>query len=73
VQYVREIVGAKDVLAGKAKSAKGVVARGNKLVLRFTRALPDFPVRTTMSFFCAVPPTLPAEPEGVGAYPGAGP
>ena len=26
-----------------------------------------------MPFFCAVPPTLPADPEGVGAFPGAGP
>ena len=26
-----------------------------------------------MTFFCAVPPTLPADPEGVGAFPGAGP
>jgi peptide/nickel transport system substrate-binding protein len=73
VQYVRDLVGAKDVLAGKATSAKGVVARGNRLILRFTRAVPDFPVRTTMSFFCAVPPNLPADPEGTGAYPGAGP
>ncbi len=72
-QYVREIVGANSVLAGKATSAKGVVARGNRLILRFTRAVPDFPVRTTMSFFCAVPPNLPADPEGAGAYPGAGP
>lgn len=72
-QYVREIVGAKDVLAGKATSAKGVVANGRRLILRFTRALPDFAVRTTMSFFCAVPPRLPADPEGVGAYPSAGP
>jgi peptide/nickel transport system substrate-binding protein len=26
-----------------------------------------------MPFFCAVPPTLPADPEGVGAFPAAGP
>ena len=37
------------------------------------RAMPDFAVRTTMSFFCAVPPTLPAYPEGAGAFPSAGP
>lgn len=72
-QYVTEILGAKEVLSGKARSAKGVIARGNRLTLRFTRAVPDFPARTTMSFFCAVTPTLPADPEGVGAYPSAGP
>ena len=26
-----------------------------------------------MSFFCAVPPALPSDPEGVGAFPAAGP
>ena len=26
-----------------------------------------------MPFFCAVPPTLPADPEGVGAFPAPGP
>jgi peptide/nickel transport system substrate-binding protein len=26
-----------------------------------------------MPFFCAVPPSLPSDPEGVGAYPGSGP
>ena len=51
----------------------GVVARGNRLVVRFTRPVADFPAQTTMPFFCAVPPTLPADPEGVGAFPGAGP
>jgi peptide/nickel transport system substrate-binding protein len=72
-QYTRAIVGAKDVLAGRAKAARGVVARGNMLVVRFTRPVPDFAAQTTMPFFCAVPPTLPADPEGVGAFPAAGP
>jgi peptide/nickel transport system substrate-binding protein len=72
-QYTQDIVGADDVQAGKAASAVGVVARGSRLVVRFTRPIPDFPARTAMPFFCAVPPTLPADPEGVGAFPGAGP
>jgi peptide/nickel transport system substrate-binding protein len=71
--HTRDIAGAEDVLAGKARAARGVVARGNTLVVRFTRPVPDFPARTTMPFFCAVPPTLPADPEGVGAFPAAGP
>jgi peptide/nickel transport system substrate-binding protein len=70
----RDIVGAGDVLAGKTPSATGVVARGNTLVVRFVRPVPDFAARTTTPFFCAVPPTLPADPEGVvGMLPGAGP
>jgi peptide/nickel transport system substrate-binding protein len=71
--HVRDIVGADDVLAGKKTSARGVVARGNTLVVRFVRPAPDFPTRTTLPFFCAVPPTLPIDPEGVRALPGAGP
>jgi peptide/nickel transport system substrate-binding protein len=72
-QYTQDIVGAKAFQAGRTTSVAGVVARGNRLVIRFVRPVPDFPAQTTMAFFCAVPPTLPADPEGVGAFPGAGP
>ena len=72
-QYTREIVGAEDVQAGRTASPAGVDARGNRLVIRFKRPVVDFPARTTMPFFCAVPPTLPADPEGVGAFHAAGP
>lgn len=58
-QYTRDIV--------------GVTARGNRLVVRLTRFAPDFPARTTMPFFCAVPPTLPVDPEGRAVFPAAGP
>lgn len=71
--YMQEIAGARDVRAGKATAAAGVVARGNRLVIRLTQPVADFPVRTTMPSFCAVPPTLPADPEGVRAFPAAGP
>jgi peptide/nickel transport system substrate-binding protein len=70
-QYLREIVGADAVLAGKASHTQGVVARGNRLTIRLTRAVPDFPARTTL--VCAVPPTLPVDPEGFATIPGAGP
>ena len=73
LQYTQSIVGADDVRRGGAKSARGVVARGNTLVVRFTRPVPDFPAWTATSFFCAVPPNLPVDPEGVGAFPSAGP
>ena len=72
-QYTGDIVGAADVQAGKTQSAAGVTARGNTLVVRFTRPVVNFPAMTTMPFFCAVPPSLPSDPEGVGAFPSAGP
>jgi peptide/nickel transport system substrate-binding protein len=59
------IVGAAQVLAGKAKSLAGVVANGRTLRLTLRRALPDLPTR--MSSVCAVPPNLPADPEGAKA------
>jgi peptide/nickel transport system substrate-binding protein len=71
--FTRDIVGAADVLAGRSKRASGVVARGNTLVIRLTRPAPDFAARTTLPFFCAVPPGLPPNPEGVGAFSSAGP
>ena len=73
LQYTGDIVGAADVQAGKRTAASGVVARGNTLVIRFTRPIVDFAARTTMPFFCAVPPTLPPDPEGVSVFPSAGP
>lgn len=73
VRYVRDIVGADDVLAGRASTPAGVLARGYRLVIRLTRPVADFPARLAMRFFCAVPPGLPADPEGARAYPGAGP
>ncbi|MBA3297619.1 MAG: hypothetical protein H0U19_11870 [Acidobacteria bacterium] len=72
-QHVRDIVGAEDVRSGKARVASGVVARGNRLVVRFVRPAPDFLHRTASTFLCAVPPSLPADPEGVSAFPAAGP
>lgn len=70
--YTRDIVGAERVLKGKTEAAPGVVARGSTLVVRFKRPVPDFPAQTA-SYLCAVPPTLPADPEGVAVYPAAGP
>jgi peptide/nickel transport system substrate-binding protein len=73
LQYARDIVGAGRVLARKTAAAAGVVARGNTLVVRLTRPAPDFPHRTASTFFCAVKPSLPIDPEGVAAFPAAGP
>ena len=71
--FTRHIVGATDVLAGKRRTARGVVARGDTLIVRFTRAAAHFPALTTLPFFCAVPPTLPDDAEGIGVFHSAGP
>lgn len=71
--FTRDIVGATDVLEGKRRTASGVVARGNTLTVRFTRPAPEFPALTALPFFCAVPPTLPVDAEGIGVFPTAGP
>ena len=72
-RYTRFIVGAEDVHAGRARRASGVTARGTSLTIRFTREVREFAAWATMPFFCAVPPTLPPDPEGVRKFPGAGP
>ena len=69
--YMQDIVGADRVLAGKADAPTGVVAHGLTLVIRLTHPLPDFLFR--VGSLCAVPPTLPPDPEGAGRYPAAGP
>jgi peptide/nickel transport system substrate-binding protein len=67
-----DIVGAQEVIEGKASTTSGVVARRNALVIRLTRPVGDFPER--LSGVCAVPDNLPIDPEGVGApLPAAGP
>jgi len=71
--YTEDIVGAADVMSGKAEAAGGISARGNTLVVRFTRPVGDFAAMTTMPFFCAVPPNLPADPEGLRSFDSAGP
>jgi ABC-type transport system substrate-binding protein len=59
------LVGARQMLAGKATTLAGAVAKGRKLVFRLTKPVPDFPART--SELCAVPASLPADPEGAKA------
>ena len=71
--FMRDIVGADDVLSGRKKTARGVIARGYTLVVRFKRPAPNFIARTTLPFFCAVPPWLPVSDEGIGEIPSAGP
>ena len=69
--YLVDIAGAGDVLAGRATTASGVVARARTLTIRLERAVPDFPSRLTA--LCAVPPDLPPDKEGRSVFPAAGP
>jgi peptide/nickel transport system substrate-binding protein len=67
-----DIVGAREVVEGKASTTSGVVARRNALVIRLTRPVGDF--LELLTEVCAVPDNLPIDPEGVGApLPAAGP
>jgi oligopeptide transport system substrate-binding protein len=60
-----DILGARKMLAGKTTTLAGAVAKGRILRLRLTKPVPDLPAR--LSGVCAVPPTLPADPEGAKA------
>ena len=59
------VAGADDVQAGKTNALAGVVAKGRTLTIRLTRRVGDFPWR--MSGVCAVPASLPIDPEGAKA------
>ena len=57
-----DVVGAQDVVSGKATTPRGVSARGRSLTITFTKRRPD--VTSLVSGLCAVPPALSADPEG---------
>jgi peptide/nickel transport system substrate-binding protein len=60
-----DIVGAPQMLAGTTDRIAGVIAKGRTLRVKLTRPVPDFLART--SLLCAVPSSLPADPEGAKA------
>jgi ABC-type transport system substrate-binding protein len=65
VEDFRRIVGAQDVIDGKATTLRGVVARGRTLTIKLTKRDPVFLHKTTG--LCAVPPSLGSDPEGAKA------
>jgi peptide/nickel transport system substrate-binding protein len=68
----RLIVGAKDVIAGRAQTASGIVASGRKLIIKLTKRAGDF--ISVVGDVCVVPADLPSNPEGAKApLPSAGP
>jgi ABC-type oligopeptide transport system substrate-binding subunit len=62
-----------DVVGSSKSPVSGVQVRGSHLVVRLTKAAPDFLARVAMPFFCAIPTNLAHDPNGVLAPPSAGP
>ena len=71
--FVKDIVGAEAVLAGKAAKASGVKVSGNKLSITLTSPAADLVARLAMQFFSAIPKNMPIDPQGVEEPAGAGP
>jgi peptide/nickel transport system substrate-binding protein len=72
----KNIVGAQKVIDGKAQTASGIVARGDKLIIKLKKPAGDFLLRVTAGDggFCVLPENVPIDPEGVKApVPSAGP
>ncbi len=63
--FATALVGGEDVLAGRAKTPSGVTAKGRVLTMKLTKRDPRF--LELIELLCAVPPSLPAEPEGARA------
>ena len=71
--FLADIVGAQDVIDGKASTISGITAKGNTLVIKLIANAPDLLARTSMSFFSALPLGLPIDPRGVDTFASAGP
>jgi len=67
IDFMSDIKGASAVIDGKATSASGIKAKGNKLTIQLTKVAPDFLARITMPFFSAVKTDTPINPDGVSA------
>jgi hypothetical protein len=64
--YLLDIVGADAMQQGIARTASGVRAAGDQLIVRLKKRVRDFAARTTMPYFCPVQKDLPIASEGVG-------
>ena len=69
VSFMGDVKGAQAVMRGKAKTASGIVAKGNRLSITLVAAAPDFLARAAMPFFCAVPlnTTVPLTGSGLAS------
>ena len=66
VALFESLVGAEAMLDGTTKKLSGAVARGRVLTLRLTKPVADFVINLAGGF-CAVPQSLPVDPEGAKA------
>jgi ABC-type transport system substrate-binding protein len=73
VPFMAGFVGAQAVVDGKAKTASGVIAAGNKLTIRLTKPDGSLLSKLAMNFFCAIPTNTPINKDGVDTFASAGP
>ncbi len=67
------IVGAQAVNDGKAATASGVVAKGQKLTIRLLRPDGSFLSKMAMDFFCPIPKGTPINADGINTFASFGP
>jgi ABC-type oligopeptide transport system substrate-binding subunit len=67
------IVGAQAVADGKAASASGVIAKGQKLTIRLLKPDGSFLAKMAMNFFCPIPKGTPINPDGINTFASFGP
>jgi ABC-type transport system substrate-binding protein len=67
------IVGAQAVADGKAASASGVTASGNKLTIRLLKPDGSLLSKLAMNFFCALPKGTPITADGINTFSSFGP
>ncbi|HTX32329.1 MAG TPA: ABC transporter substrate-binding protein [Solirubrobacteraceae bacterium] len=72
-QFLGDVVGADAYMAGKASGISGVIANGNKLIIRLRTPEPSLLSRIALPGFCAVPTDTPIDPAGEPTVPSAGP
>src|SRR5581483_1151025 len=67
------IVGAQDVADGKAATASGIKASGQKLTITLLQPDGSFLAKMAMNFFCAIPKGTPLTADGVNTIDSFGP
>jgi ABC-type oligopeptide transport system substrate-binding subunit len=66
--FIEDVVGARAVIDGRARTASGVeVLSRYRLRITLTKRAPDFLARLAMPFFCPIPARLPINPDGISA------
>jgi ABC-type transport system substrate-binding protein len=67
------IIGAQAVADGKAATASGVKAAGQKLTIRLLKPDGSLLSKLAMNFFCAMPTNTPIDANGINTFPSWGP